>query len=76
MVDDGAQNGTNIHNVGALCQAQGKQFIPAGFHQVYVIVLTAAKQEVTKVLLSCRIKLLPPIEPISHNTTTDFGVFY
>lgn len=43
MVDNGTEDGTNIHNVGALCQTQGKKFIPASFYQVNVIILTTEK---------------------------------
>lgn len=43
MADNGTEDGTNIHNVGALCQTQGKKFIPASFYQVNVIILTTEK---------------------------------
>ena len=43
MVDDRSEDGANIHGVGALCQAQGKQFVPASFHQVDIIIVTTGR---------------------------------
>ena len=43
MVDDRSEDGANIHSVGALCQAQGKQFVPASFHQVNIIIVTTGR---------------------------------
>jgi len=44
MVDDGAEDGANVHGVGALRQAQGKQFVPASLHQVNIIIVTAGRR--------------------------------
>lgn len=40
VVDDGSEDGRQVHHMSALSEAQGKQLIPAGPHQAGVCLLT------------------------------------
>lgn len=40
MVDDGSENGRQVHNMSALSEAKSKQLVPAGPHQTGVCLLS------------------------------------
>lgn len=40
VVDDGSEDGRQVHYVSALSEAQSEQLIPAGSHQAGVCLLT------------------------------------
>lgn len=46
VVDDGSENGRQVHHVSALSEAQSKQLVPAGPHQTGVCLLTEGHRNV------------------------------
>lgn len=46
VVDDGSENGRQVHHVSALSEAQSKQLVPAGPHQTGVCLLTEEHRKV------------------------------
>lgn len=45
VVDDGSQDGRQVHHMSALSKTQSEQLIPAGSHQTGVCLLTEKDRE-------------------------------